>query len=650
MSLLLALSSICVHVEAAKAPEWLAPLLNIEPDEAARKAGGMVLWDEAIYDYSEEGVVEEDVRWAVKILDRKHRSMAQATVLYEEDLSQIRNFRVWMVDPKGEVYQYKKKDAVDSMSQMSALHSTLRGKTLSLEGDVREGSVFAYEYTTKVRTIFSERFWYLNSQVPVLRSEIAVIPPRNWTAEALRLNGAKAVERRSGKAYVWESRDLPPFRMEADGPTWAATRPFLAVRLLPGEQASPSRFKTFTSWKDVALWDVETNDRQIEPDAAIRAKVEEICQGLSDDWQKVKAIAAYAQSVNYVSINEDVYQGGGYKPFHAREVFARHYGDCKDKTALMRSMLLSIGMESYAVSADAGDAPYVDPALPSPRQFNHCIVAIPVEEDYASSAVVSDQWLGKVMLFDPTSTQTPFGHLPSSLRDSYVLIGSDRTEGLTPVPPLEPQENSLVRELEIQLMDTGLAKARLTETCQGNQALRERRFRERRSESEYEEMLAERLSKAGSSVKVQEFSFEDSFQENRTTLSVVCEMNAYGRSMRGKFLVFKPFQIDQVAPLAPAQEPRSQPYLFRSQSRRERSEIRLPEGFEVDDFMTPALVETPFARYEASVHVVDGKLVCQRSITHHGVAVPPERYHEVVDYYERVSRIEQTPVVLALSE
>ncbi len=45
------------------------------------------------------------------------------------------------------------------------------------------------------------------------------------------------------------------------------------------------------------------------------------------------------QNIQYISIQTGLGRGGGYRPHASNEVFAKSYGDCKDKANLMRAML-----------------------------------------------------------------------------------------------------------------------------------------------------------------------------------------------------------------------------------------------------------------------------------------------------------------------
>src|SRR5207244_10181043 len=77
---------------------------------------------------------------------------------------------------------------------------------------------------------------------------------------------------------------------------------------------------------------------------------------------KMKALGEFAQrDIRYVAIELGI---GGWQPHPAAEVFAHHYGDCKDKATLMGAMLHEIGIDSYyvVINSERGSFPPETPA------------------------------------------------------------------------------------------------------------------------------------------------------------------------------------------------------------------------------------------------------------------------------------------------
>ncbi len=139
--------------------------------------------------------------------------------------------------------------------------------------------------------------------------------------------------------------------------------------------------------------------------------MKEIIAPAKTEYERIQAIGGYVQRIKYVAIEIDLARGGGYKPHYATDVFSKQYGDCKDKANLMRAMLKQAGIDSYLVVIYAGDRNHVRREWPSPHQFNHAIIAIKVNEDVNAPSILQHSTLGRLLIFDPTSSNTPVGDL-----------------------------------------------------------------------------------------------------------------------------------------------------------------------------------------------------------------------------------------------
>ena len=129
-------------------------------------------------------------------------------------------------------------------------------------------------------------------------------------------------------------------------------------------------------WAAVSAWFAGFSEPSASLTPEISAKASELTRGAVKDLDKIRALAAFVQQTNYVSIQMNIEHGGGYTPHRATDVLSRNYGDCKDKATLLRALLKAVGIDSYAVSLYSGDREFVRPEWASPRKFNHAIVAV----------------------------------------------------------------------------------------------------------------------------------------------------------------------------------------------------------------------------------------------------------------------------------
>ncbi|MDZ7283938.1 tetratricopeptide repeat protein [Sphingomonas sanguinis] len=130
----------------------------------------------------------------------------------------------------------------------------------------------------------------------------------------------------------------------------------------------------YAAWSDLGALMAPLYDKAaaIPADGPLRVELDRI-KALSPD-PKVQAQAALAlvqDRVRYVALAMGT---GGYVPADAAETWARRYGDCKGKTALLLALLhaLDIAADPVAVNTIAGDG--MDQRLPMAGLFNHVLV------------------------------------------------------------------------------------------------------------------------------------------------------------------------------------------------------------------------------------------------------------------------------------
>src|SRR5208283_3265350 len=113
---------------------------------------------------------------------------------------------------------------------------------------------------------------------------------------------------------------------------------------------------------------------------------------------------------------------GGWQAHYAADIYKNGYGDCKDKTTLLISMLQAAGLHGFHVLVDVRRG-FVDPETPS-IYGDHMITAIEIPADVNDArlqAVAKAKDGKRYLIFDPTNERTAVGNLPSYEQGSYGL-------------------------------------------------------------------------------------------------------------------------------------------------------------------------------------------------------------------------------------
>lgn len=192
----------------------------------------------------------------------------------------------------------------------------------------------------------------------------------------------------------------PDFRYRVSGPTAGlAIEPIAggvrisghdlpAGRTLDSAPTDPGPTLRFawdgtSGWSGIAAWWSALLRTVPRGAPEVRAEADRVIRGLgptATKQQKLAALARYAQrDVRYVAIEVGV---GGYRPHAPAEAIGKKYGDCKDKAVLLVDLLAAAGIEAYPVLIRLDRTGRIDRDFPSPFDFNHAIVAVPVAEPH----------------------------------------------------------------------------------------------------------------------------------------------------------------------------------------------------------------------------------------------------------------------------
>ena len=233
--------------------------------------------------------------------------------------------------------------------------------------------------------------------------------------------------------YIWKYGETPALTLEGGMPHVNDIVPRL-------------RYSSIKDWDSVYTWYKDLAKGRYTPDADIAAKVQQLIDNLMTEDAKIRAIYHFvATNIRYVGIELGQ---SAYQPSPATEVFQMQYGDCKDKTTLLISMLDLAGIKAYPVLLSVAPYERVDTTLPSLSQFNHMVTAIPTSPD-------TYIWL------DPTSTTCSYGDIPYNTQGRTGFLISDTHGEFVETPVYPPESNRLVSTTELTLDNDGSVQGTL---------------------------------------------------------------------------------------------------------------------------------------------------------------------------------------------
>ncbi len=631
---------------ADDAPAWLKQAAASPLPKYDAKVRSVVLLDESRVNVEEGGKTTRSHFYAVKILSRDGRSQARGSEVYQTGTGKVKSLKAWVIRPAGEARSLGKDRIVDIAAARNDVYNEVRVQVVEASDDAEVNSVFGYESVVESKSFFTQFSWDFQELAPALVSRFVISVPGGWRADGTLFNHSKIDPVVSGGSYTWELRDLPAVDLEPASPELTSIVPWLAVSVIPAQGGKTGIGKTFENWQDVARWNNDLSEPQTAASPELAQKTQALVSGAKSEFERIAAIGKFAQSVKYVSIQTGVGRGGGYLPHAAAEVFAKAYGDCKDKANLMRAMLKVAGIESFPLMIHATDRARVREEWASPQQFNHAIIAIRLKEPLDVPAAATYPKVGRLLFFDPTDEHTPIGLLPENEESSFALLASPDNGQLIRMPSSPPEVNRLERKYDLTLASDGTLSGTLNDTAFGHHAADRRHLYQGASKADYRKRMEAWITDTGPGASLETIDVGEG-AENSLTTAIAFKTPRYAQSMQGSLLVVRTGVLPAHGAIHLPAATRKYPLVLDSEAYEESLRMKLPAGFEMDELPHPVKASAPFGTFSSACEVKDGYMNCRRSLTVKAGNIPVDQYKEARDFFNRVEAASEQPLVLA---
>lgn len=301
--------------------------------------------------------------------------------------------------------------------------------------DVQEGDILEYAYSIQgfnpiVKPHFTARYYFQYGE-PVENYTLRLIEkneqPLFIKYHVKDISPITSPSLAGIREWIWQLSHLEGLRIENNQPSWYQNLPSI-------------QFSTFTNWNEVAQWGIECFKL---PDHLWENSPKEM-QDLVSDWKRASedkeklalcAVRFVQDKIRYLGIGTGPYACQPKDPF---VVFSNRYGDCKDKTQLLRTFLALLDIESYPVLVNHSLGESLNHFLPSYSLFDHAILFIVIGE--------KEFWIDSTDLYQG-------GHLDDNRNSIYecALVLKEETHGLQVIPskdilPVEYEKTILITD------------------------------------------------------------------------------------------------------------------------------------------------------------------------------------------------------------
>ena len=270
----------------------------------------------------------------------------------------------------------------------------------------------------------------MQSSEPVARAEYVLITPKSRTFYFNEPNVPGMTETRedSGDSQVFHfvAQNVPAITPEPLQPPYSEILGHVHV-------------STYKSWDDMGRWYWGLVKDQFVADDEVRRRVAEVTKGLKTDDEKVRAVYDYVVTkTRYVALEFGIH---GFKPYRCAQIFARGFGDCKDKATLIVTMLKEAGIKATIVIVRTQNRGDFDTYPASLAPFDHAIAYVPSLDLY----------------LDGTAEFTGSRELPAMDRNALALQVNEGHAKLVHLPDPPASDSVTTKKVEATIGGDGTA-------------------------------------------------------------------------------------------------------------------------------------------------------------------------------------------------
>lgn len=558
----------------------------------------------------------------VTIMNKSGESYASYIEYYDKN-SKILDFSATLYDKEGKKTKKSKSSEIVDVSATSgfSLYEDDRVKAVNLEGAEFPFTVEFYS-EKRVDGGFFVPGWVMLSatKVAVQKTEytVKVNPDVNFNFK--NLNGAEKYYSTSKEqeylVHSWTASDIKAEKWEDYQPSMS--------EISPRVMATVNDFNydgfdgNMSSWESFGNWINALNQGRQNISDATKNDIKAIVERTPNKRNQVKAIYEYMQKrTRYVSIQVGI---GGFQPFPAETVDRLGYGDCKALSNYTLALLQEAGIKSNYVSINGGSNSKLYTDFPS-QQFNHAILAVPMEKD--------TMWL------ECTSQDNPANFTAGFTDDRYALMITEAGGKLVKTKKYSAQDNSQNLNASITLDESGAAIGSVTVVWKGRQ-YNDNSWVVKKDANEQKKFIYNAFDAFG--YEISEFAFEEVKSEDPyLKLNFKFTTNNLGSLSDSRFII-EGSVLSKTNVNVKKKTNRKTPVEFGyAYCDTDSVQINLPKNFNLEFAPSETDIKTEFGVYNYNCKIEGQKLIYSRNLTRFKGEYAPEKFNSYVDFIRNQS-------------
>ncbi|MCS4163351.1 DUF3857 domain-containing protein [Sphingobacterium paramultivorum] len=370
--------------------------------------------------------------------------------------------------------------------------------------------VFAYSIVG-ANPVFEQMFfdsYYLQGYEPTGLIHLNYIVPNHRKLHFKSFNGAPEVQQQSvgnSTNFFWELTEHKPVQYENYTPDWYSPLQYIQC-------------SEFNTWKDIDQWKNRINPiPQISPSSTLQTFVNQLWkESNGQQYEFIRKACDFVQNeIRYMGIEMGEYSHRANLP---EKVFSQRYGDCKDKSMLLATMLKNKNIDVGLVLANTYKSRGLQNDLPSPYAFNHMVIELSIE--------------GRHQYIDPTITNQG-GDIKNRYFPTYGKVLSTLNRGQLADVPQKVVGDIKVKEV-LALEGKFDATLDVTTTYRGNEADNIRNYFQSNAKNDIQKQYLDYYTKTYSKInKVGSMDYKDDSKNNIVEIVEKYKIKNIGKSENG---------------------------------------------------------------------------------------------------------------------
>jgi hypothetical protein len=601
-------------------PQWGLDAAKTKVPDYAKDAAAVILSDEYVETIDAQGRALEREREAIRILKPQGRGNS-CEVSYDET-EKVHYFRVWTIAADEKQYQAQESDFAErGDTDIPIMLSTRKSKLVHAPA-VDVGATIICESEELMEPYIQEKIWSIQTGVPVVFEALEVnVPATRSVTNSWHSHEPVPALAGGPTHWRWELKDVPALTLRdvPSAPAWEALAGRMTVQW--GEAAVAGMDQ---QWRAIGKWVTNLEADRTTPSPEITAKAQDLVSSAPDFYAKLSRITSSIQKdVRYFIVMRGI---GGLQANHAADIFRNRYGDCKDKSTLLISMLQTAGIRAFYVPVDHRRG-VVDPNDPS-LIGDHMIVAIEIPADVHDprlQAVVTAKNGKRYLIFDPTDERTPVGNLGSGLQGSFGTLAAGDESQVIQLPVLPPESNGTERKGSFTLTIDGTLMGTVDSFHTGPEGADLRMALKYSDEKERKQAFETLITHDLPGAQIDSLEFVQSLELEKP-MEVHFKLSApqYAHNM-GELLLVRPHIVNSDMQAFDS-KPRTVPIDLNATGRWHDSfDITIPAGYAVDEMPDAVDLDVDFAKYHSSISAKGNLLHYEREYIVRQVQIPADK-------------------------